>query len=953
MSTPETIINFIPAAFFPSISFGGTEPRYTIRGQNFWLKSKAPEILFATGYKGSRDLSEDIDLMHLTGSVSWGLGDTFLTGSGSQFLNELKPGSFVITDSDPSEFFVIEEVVSDILANVSRQFKTNSGSAKNAYVMPIIQPLGNKRLTCIRGRVTKYPRGHLLGVGLGEVKLNGQSLLVKQVITLTVVGTVGAGGGGTISVTVTAVGMTGTPKTISVTVANNDTATIVAAKIVAALAADADIGNITTGFFQVGSDGPDVVLVVKTAAANDGTMNAAYINGTSTGLTPEPTAAHTTPGSEYILTKQPSYLILDPDTNSYHREGFGVSLPSDSPTDPLITLTDVAGGTKNMFVASYGVRVVAVSDQETGGTGGYSQPSANYVVAIGTVNHKIHIVFNKGMSIETGQNAYDIYVTKYEDATAAALNKTLGPWYKYERVTAAQLATENSVTDGTVTGLFHNIEFADGELDALDTILSFDNFAPYDAEFVDLFVAEAGIVPIFFSCLGKATTDHKEGTSPGANIVIAKPDNPEAILRQAAVTTFDSDTILGIVNARGRWWLECENSLQTAILTGVVKAPVTVRSFWDAGFRNPFNMIFLKDYAFMFATKGFARSIGVGDTSDVDFEFSVPVDDFTTDWICSHELTAYDPKNKAICFFFSGRERQNGAYVTMVLPYLPFQNFWNPPIILNRSYQTETQTIGGPAGASVNLPVTVRAAGVPALAAGKLINVPVTSGDTAATVAGKVRTVLGADTDVAGFFDIIGTGADYGIRVKTAASTDTTMNLAHTFIPNIPANLIAVRGITNGDFIVSGTATVGQTLYFLAGGRKPNGTIEVKTYEFDSPDNIRIDCFMAWAYSGSEDTPQQVKGIVEIIGQIKDGEVEIHGVAPNGTFNLTALQNGNNLPPQTISIPDGSALGRTPEKRQEVESFSKWTARIALSSLNGDGRLDKLSLLVNENASRE
>src|SRR6185369_6031497 len=233
-----------------------------------------------------------------------------------------------------------------------------------------------------------------------------------------------------------------------------------------------------------------------------------------------------------------------------------------------------------------------------GGTGGYSQPSANIIATIGTLGHKIRITFLDAMNTAEGQNAWDIYVTKYENATQAALNATLGPWYYYETVTAPQLEVENSVADGTVSGLHHDIEFADGELTASNILLSFDNFAPFDSEFVDLLTSSAGITPVFFACQGKRTVSRPEGTSPGPTIEVGKPDNPEAIMRDAAVSTFEADNIVGVINVRGRWWLPCQNSLQTAILTGITNAPITCRSFWDIGFRNPFNMMFFKDYGF-------------------------------------------------------------------------------------------------------------------------------------------------------------------------------------------------------------------------------------------------------------------------------------------------------------------------------------------------------------------
>jgi len=124
----------------------------------------------------------------------------------------------------------------------------------------------------------------------------------KQVETATVVGTIGAAGQGNSTIIVTASGMTGSPKTVSVAVANNDSATSVAGKIATALIADANIGNVTTGYFTVTTTGATVILTANIAKVNDTTMNISIDNGTCSGLTAAPTSANTTAGKIPITT---------------------------------------------------------------------------------------------------------------------------------------------------------------------------------------------------------------------------------------------------------------------------------------------------------------------------------------------------------------------------------------------------------------------------------------------------------------------------------------------------------------------------------------------------------------------------------------------------------------------------------------------------------------------------
>lgn len=119
---------------------------------------------------------------------------------------------------------------------------------------------------------------------------------VLQVETGTVVGTIEAAGAGNALVVVTAAGMTNSPKSISVAVANDDTASQVGAKIRAALILDANVGHATTGFFTVTGAGADVVLTAKAANYNDATMNIRIDDDTSVGLTNAPTSTNTTAG---------------------------------------------------------------------------------------------------------------------------------------------------------------------------------------------------------------------------------------------------------------------------------------------------------------------------------------------------------------------------------------------------------------------------------------------------------------------------------------------------------------------------------------------------------------------------------------------------------------------------------------------------------------------------------
>jgi len=136
---------------------------------------------------------------------------------------------------------------------------------------------------------------------------------VAQVETATVAS--GASANANVIVTVTAAGMTGSPKAINVAVLSSDnTAALVAAKIRAALAADAAVAALFTV-----SGATDKVILTRTVfagVANDGTLNIA-IDGTtnSTGVTDALTSANTTAGVAGTLQVETQTIVGTPATD--------------------------------------------------------------------------------------------------------------------------------------------------------------------------------------------------------------------------------------------------------------------------------------------------------------------------------------------------------------------------------------------------------------------------------------------------------------------------------------------------------------------------------------------------------------------------------------------------------------------------------------------------------------
>lgn len=102
---------------------------------------------------------------------------------------------------------------------------------------------------------------------------------VMQVVTIGVSGSVSTAGNATVIVTTS--GMTGSPITLAVGVALNDSAAVVAQKIREAMLANSYIA----GLWGIAGTGTNIVLTKLASGANDSTAAVSIANGTCAGLT--------------------------------------------------------------------------------------------------------------------------------------------------------------------------------------------------------------------------------------------------------------------------------------------------------------------------------------------------------------------------------------------------------------------------------------------------------------------------------------------------------------------------------------------------------------------------------------------------------------------------------------------------------------------------------------------
>lgn len=122
---------------------------------------------------------------------------------------------------------------------------------------------------------------------------------VQQQETQTAVGTVATDG--TLVLTVTGVGITGSPLAIPFNVDAGDIPAVWAAKAAAALAGNAAV----TALYTATSLGANFGLKEIVPNGNDGTLNIAVTNGTATGITPSASSLNTTTGVAALAAVPP------------------------------------------------------------------------------------------------------------------------------------------------------------------------------------------------------------------------------------------------------------------------------------------------------------------------------------------------------------------------------------------------------------------------------------------------------------------------------------------------------------------------------------------------------------------------------------------------------------------------------------------------------------------------
>lgn len=157
--------------YWPTQPLTGAASDTILRGQNLIMRG-GKENVYCEQFAGVTDLEAGGTLDSLTGTVATTSGSATLTGTSTKFLSELIIGQLVLVNN---RIYVITAIASNTSATIEPS-GASTASGITAYFCRQIQEVDIFRGTFVRGSVIRLAQGHLLGVGYGQVRLNGSGL---------------------------------------------------------------------------------------------------------------------------------------------------------------------------------------------------------------------------------------------------------------------------------------------------------------------------------------------------------------------------------------------------------------------------------------------------------------------------------------------------------------------------------------------------------------------------------------------------------------------------------------------------------------------------------------------------------------------------------------------------------------------------------------------------------
>lgn len=165
-------INWKPTrGYWPSQPVTGAASDTIFRGLNLLLRGGSDNV-YAEQWRGVVVGDAAGSNPTLTGTVATTTGIAFVTGTGTLFKRELIVGQLILISG---RVHAVMDVASDTSIEVS-PVPTGTASGLTATFLKQIQEVDLFRATFVRGSLTRLPQGNLLGVGQGEVRLNGSTV---------------------------------------------------------------------------------------------------------------------------------------------------------------------------------------------------------------------------------------------------------------------------------------------------------------------------------------------------------------------------------------------------------------------------------------------------------------------------------------------------------------------------------------------------------------------------------------------------------------------------------------------------------------------------------------------------------------------------------------------------------------------------------------------------------
>lgn len=152
------------------------------------------------------------------------------------------------------------------------------------------------------------------------------------------------------------------------------------------------------------------------------------------------------------------------------------------------------------------------------------------------------------------------------------------------------------------------------------------------------------------------------------------------------------------------------------------------------------------------------------------------------------------------------------------------------------------------------------------------------------------------------------------------------------------------------DMIVSGVAVVDERFEFLAGGRKSGGSWQTRTYRFDEADATltSMPWYVAWQLSddGLQDVAKMIHSL-QLTGRVTNCKIQVHGMRPGGTFNISDLEDGVNSLSGDIVFADSDEITSYLKKKFKVKNLANYCLRIS-GDWDGVGDKDRIDELAVE-----